>query len=99
MSQATPDEVKVGVDKISTWADEYGNDIEEDHYGVLTSFFIDDDAEEAERIATPYMLRRREDVHWREFSSFGKPEVIRELIDEYIDAGCGEVRNEAGMPA
>ena len=45
VSQATPDEVKDGVDKISTWAVEYDNDIEEDHYGVLTSFFIDDDAE------------------------------------------------------
>ena len=88
VSQATPEEVKDGVDKISTWAVEYGNDIEEDHYGVLTSFFIDDNADEAERIATPYMLRRREDIHWREFSSFGKPEVIRELIDEYIEAGA-----------
>lgn len=88
VSQATPDEVKIGVDKISTWAVEYDNDIEEDHYGVLTSFFIDDDAEEAERIATPYMLRRREDIHWREFSSFGRPEIIRELIDEYIEAGA-----------
>ena len=34
------------------------------------------------------MLRRREDIHWRDFSSFGRPEVIRELIDEYIDAGA-----------
>ena len=99
VSQATPDEVRDGVDKISTWAVEYGNDIEEDHYGVLTSFFIDDDPEEAERIATPHMLRRREDVHWREFSSFGRPEVIRELIDEYIDAGAEKFVMRPCMPA
>ena len=88
VSQATPEEVRVGVDKISTWATEFGNDIEEDHYGVLTSFCFADDAEEAERIAAPYMLRRREDTHWREFSSFGKPEAVAALIDEYIDAGA-----------
>ena len=88
VSQATPAEVKTGVDKISTWADEYDNDIEEDHYGVLTSFCIADNAKDAERIAAPHMLRRREDVHWREFSSFGKPDAIRNLIDEYIAAGA-----------
>ena len=74
--------------RYSTWADEYDNDIEEDHYGALTSFCIADTAEEAERIAAPYMLRRREDTHWREFSSFGKPEAVRALIDEYIAAGA-----------
>ncbi len=88
VSQATPQEVGVGVDKISTWADECGNDIEEDHYGVLASFCFAGSAEEAERIATPYMLRRREDRHWREFSGFGKPDAIRALIDEYIEQGA-----------
>ena len=88
VSQATPQEVADGVDKISTWAAEYRNDIEEDHYGALISFCIADDSEEAERIAAPYMLRRREDTHWREFSAFGRPEAISALIDEYIDCGA-----------
>lgn len=88
VSQTPPDEVKIGVQKIKAWAQEYGNDIEDDHYGTLFSFCFADTPEEAERIATPYMLRRRDDVHWREFSAFGRPEEMIKLIDKYIDAGA-----------
>ena len=47
-----------------------------------------DTPEEGERIAEPYMARRREDKHWREFSAFGTPEQVREVIDRYIEAGA-----------
>ena len=90
VSQATPTEVGEGIKKIKTMAREYGNDIEDDHYGILFSVCFADTPEEGERLAEPYMLRRREDAHWREFSAFGTPEMVREVIDSYIEAGAGK---------
>ncbi|MCH8063717.1 MAG: LLM class flavin-dependent oxidoreductase [Chloroflexi bacterium] len=88
VSQATPEEVGEGVKKIKTWADEYGNDIEDDHYGALFAFCFADSREEAERIAAPYMLRRREDVDYNSFSAFGRPEDFIELVDRFVEAGA-----------
>ena len=34
------------------------------------------------------MLRRRTDVDYDGFSAFGAADRVRELIDEYIDAGA-----------
>ncbi len=90
VSQATPDEVGEGVKKIKELAQEYNNDIEDDHYGTLFSVCFADTAEEGERLAEPYMARRREDRHWREFSAFGTPEQVREVIDRYIEAGAAK---------
>lgn len=90
VSQAPPEEVGEGVQKIKAWAKEYGNDIEEDHYGALFSFCFADTPGEAEKLAAPYMLRRRPDVHWRDLSAFGKPEEMIKLIDRYIDAGAAK---------
>ena len=88
VSQATPAEVAVGVSQIKAMAAEFGNEIEDDHYGALLSFCIADTYEEARRIAEPYMLRRRTDVDYDGFSAFGTAERLMELIDEYIDAGA-----------
>ncbi|MDP6714475.1 MAG: LLM class flavin-dependent oxidoreductase [SAR202 cluster bacterium] len=88
VSQATPDEVAVGVSKIKALAEENGNDIEDDHFGPLFSFFIADTAEEAVKQAAPYMLRRRADVDYAEFSAFGTPDRVKELMERYIDAGA-----------
>lgn len=91
VSQATPDEVAEGVARIKVMAEDHGNDIEEDHYGVLFSFFIADTPEEAERQAAPYMLRRRTDVGYAEFSAFGTPDHVMALTERYIDAGAPKI--------
>ncbi|MCH8309887.1 MAG: LLM class flavin-dependent oxidoreductase [Chloroflexi bacterium] len=91
VSQATPDEVSEGVAKIKVMAQEHGNEIEDDHYGVLFSFFIADTQEEAARQAAPYMLRRRTDVDYAEFSAFGTPDHVKALMDRYIDAGAPKI--------
>ena len=88
VSQATPDEVSDGVSKIKSWAVEYGNDIEDDHYGALFSFSIADSHEEARRQAEPYMLRRRTDVDYEAFSAFGSADDVADLIDRYIEGGA-----------
>ena len=91
VSQATPDEVAKGVAKIKVMAQEHGNEIEDDHYGVLFSFFIADTPEEAARQAAPYMLRRRTDVEYAEFSAFGTPDHVKNLMQRYIDAGAPKI--------
>lgn len=91
VSQATPDEVSEGVAKIKVMAKEHGNEIEDDHYGVLFSFFIADTPEEAARQAAPYMLRRRTDVDYAEFSAFGTPDHVMALMERYIDAGAPKI--------
>ncbi len=88
VSQATPEEVGDGVSRIKAMAAEYGNEIEDDHYGALFSFCIADSYEEARRTAEPYMLRRRADVDYDGFSAFGSADRVRGLIDAYIDAGA-----------
>ena len=88
VSQATPDEVRVGIGKINGWADEYGREIEEDHFGALFSFCLAESREKARKLAEPFMVRRRPDVDYGAFSAFGKPEDALDLIDRYIEAGA-----------
>ena len=91
VSQATPDEVADGVARIKIGALEHGNEIEDDHYGVLFSYFIADTPEEAAKQAAPYMLRRRTDVDYAEFSAFGTPDHVSKLMGRYIDAGAPKI--------
>ena len=91
VSQATPDEVADGVARIKIGALEHGNEIEDDHYGVLFSYFIADTPEEAAKQAAPYMLRRRTDVDYPEFSAFGTPDHVSQLMGRYIDAGAPKI--------
>ena len=88
VSQATPAEVEEGTRKIGSWAGEYGREIDDDHYGALFSFCVADTRAEAERLASPYLLRRRTDVGAEGYSAFGTPEAVRRLIDEYVSAGA-----------
>ena len=91
VSQATPDEVADGVARIKVGALEHGNEIEDDHYGVLFSYFIADTPEEAAKQEAPYMLRRRTDVDYAEFSAFGTPGHVSQLMGRYIDAGAPKI--------
>ena len=90
VSQATPAEVRDSIGMINGWAGEYGREIDDDHFGALFSFCIASSREEAERLAAPNVIRRRTDVDHREYSAFGPPEVVAELIDEYIEAGASK---------
>ena len=90
VSQATPDEVGVGIERIKAMTRETGNEIEDDHYGVLFSFCIADTPGEAARLAGPHMLRRRADVPHEELSAFGPPDHVSRLIDRYISAGASK---------
>lgn len=88
VSQAPPEEIKLGVEQIMTMAEEYGNEIEDDHFGALFSFCFAETPEKAAELAAPYMLRRRTDVDYSEFSGFGTPDDVAALMDKYIDANA-----------
>ena len=88
VSQATPEEVRTGIEKINGWAREYGREIEDDHFGALFSFCLADSREEAERLSGPFLLRRRADVDPRELCALGTPDDVADLIDAYIEAGA-----------
>ena len=88
VSQATPPEVEAGIEKINSWAGEAGREIDDDHFGALFSFCFANTRQEAEEMARPYMLRRRDDIDYRVFSAFGTPDDAANLINEYIKAGA-----------
>ncbi len=90
VSQATPSDVGDGIRRIQELLTEYDREgeIEEDHYGALFSFCFADDPAQARQMAEPYMLRRRNDVDYDEFSAFGTPEDVAGLIDRYIENGA-----------
>ena len=87
VSQATPEEAGVGVKKIKSMASEFGNDIEDDHYGAIFSYCFADSRGEAEALATPYLLRRRDDINPNEMNAFGRPEDLILMLDRYISSG------------
>lgn len=92
VSQATPDEISVGVEKIKSLTVEYGREgeIEDDHYGALFAFCFAENREKAEEMAAPYMLRRRDDVDYNTFSAFGTPDDFVALVGRFVDAGASK---------
>ena len=51
MSQATPEEGGEGIEKVKQWSAEFDRSIEWDHYGVLFSYCIARNKEEAMKLA------------------------------------------------
>ncbi len=88
VSQATPQEVGAGIEKVKQWSAEFERSIEEDHYGVLFSYCIARSKEEAMKLAEPYQLRRRTDTSPNQFSAFGTADDMADLLDRYIKAGA-----------
>ncbi len=88
VSQAPPEEVSKSIPAIKNMARQYGNHIEEDHYGAIFSYCFADSVKEGERLAEPYNIRRRNDVPLREMNAFGPPDILLDLLDKYIEAGA-----------
>jgi probable F420-dependent oxidoreductase len=86
-SHSTPREVAAGIAAIRRHAADAGREVPEDHYGVLVPFFLAESAERARSIAGP-AIRRRPDVAPQEYSALGRPEDVREKLEEYASAGA-----------
>ena len=88
VSQATPDEVLLGIDRINQLAAEYGRTIDDDHFGVLFSFCLAGSRAEAETLAAPYVTRHRQDAHPQDLAAVGTAQDLADLIDRYVAAGA-----------
>jgi len=88
VSQAPPEEVSKSIPTIKNMANQYGNHIEEDHYGAIFSYCFADSIKEGKRLAEPYNIRRRDDVPLSEMNAFGPPDILLDLLDKYIEAGA-----------
>ena len=88
VSQATPDEVGAGIQKINSLAADSGRAIDEDHFGALFSFCLASSRAAAEEMAAPHVARRRDDVDPSQLSAVGTPDDVAALIDRYIEAGA-----------
>lgn len=87
VSSVSPDEVKVGIEAIRSYAADAGRQVPEDHYGVLIPFYFGSDAQEAFRTAGR-SIRPRADMPFAEFTAFGTPEEVRSKVQGYIAAGA-----------
>jgi probable F420-dependent oxidoreductase len=85
-SNATPAEVRAGIETIRSLARENDRQIPEDHYGVLIPFYIAGSSEQALASAGA-SARRRADVPVEEYAALGTAALLRQRIDAYIEAG------------
>ena len=98
VSYATAEEVSASIPKIKERAITFGNHIEDDHYGALISFCFADTRSEGESLAKNYNIVRREDVDIKDVTAFGPPDVLINLLDDYIEAGATKFTLRSACP-
>jgi probable F420-dependent oxidoreductase len=87
----TPDELRVGVDKVQGWAQAEGREVPIDHFGTLISFNLGPTPEAALAEADPYIQRGRvDDETLRRCTAFGPVDVLLGRIEEYVKGGCSK---------
>ena len=98
VSYATAEEVSMSIPKIKARALDFGNHIEEDHYGALISFCFADTRKEAEQLASKHNIVRRQDVDLKDVTAFGPPDILVELLDNFIEAGATKFTLRSACP-
>ncbi len=87
VSSATTKEVAEGIATIRDYATEAGREVPEDHYGVLAPFFFSDSPERAWEIVQA-SIRARAELSPYAYCALGRPEQVRQKLQEYIEAGA-----------
>lgn len=90
VSQATPAEIRDGIQVIFDTAAEHNRHVDEDHIGSMLGFCIASTTEQAETIASPYLVRQRPEVPMASYCGLGTPEDIARMITDYSDAGASK---------
>jgi len=90
VSSVTPDEVRHGCDIVFATAAQHQRAIEDDHIGVLLSYYISPDDQKAVAKAASFVTRPRSDVPFTAFSAVGPTAHIAERIQQYVDAGAAK---------
>src|SRR5438034_2018367 len=87
----TPEEFRVGVQKVQEFAAAEKREVPEDHFGTLINFAVAPSEAEALAIAQPYIQRNRVDeATMRACTAFGPIEVLAARIEEYVQGGCSK---------
>jgi probable F420-dependent oxidoreductase len=84
----TPEEFRVGVQKVQELAAAEGREVPEDHFGTLVNYTVAASEAEALAVAQPYTPRGRvDDTTMRACTAFGPVEVLASRIEEYAKGG------------
>ncbi len=90
VSRATPDDVREGCDVVFETAAQHGRQIEDDHIGVMLSYYISDEGPRAVDKAEPFVTRHRRDAPFTDYSAVGTVDQIAEMIHAYVEAGASK---------
>ena len=83
-----PEQLRSGIQVTLEHAEAANRDFEIDHFGALVYFCIDEDPAAAQALARPYIPPGRADAPTlAACTAFGPPALVRERLEEYVDAG------------
>src|SRR5499425_960681 len=84
----TPDEFRVGVERVQEQAAAERREVPPDHFGTLVTSALADTPERGQALAAPFIPRGRVDeTVMRQCVAFGPPEVVADKIEEYVKGG------------
>ena len=84
----TPARLREGIKVTLETAEEAGREFEIDHFGALFYYYLDADPAKARAVAAPLLPPGRADAPTLErCTAFGPPDVVRERLEEYVEAG------------
>ena len=84
----TPEEFRIGVQKVQELATVEKRQVPEDHFGTLINYAVAASEAEAAALAQPYIARGRVDeATMRACTAFGPIEVLASRIEEYAKGG------------
>jgi probable F420-dependent oxidoreductase len=87
----TPEEFRVGAERVREQAQAASREFPEDHFGTLINFTVAGDAGAALALAQPYIQRGRvDDATMKRCTAFGPAEVLIAKIEEYVKGGASK---------
>jgi probable F420-dependent oxidoreductase len=87
----TPDEMRVGIQKVQGLAAAAGRHVPEDHFGTLVNYALADSEAAALAMAQPFIPRGRVDeATMRQCTAFGPAGRLLEKVEEYVKAGASK---------
>ena len=87
----TPEELRVGVERVKEMAVAAGREVPEDHFGTLINYAVAESGDAAFAMAQPYLQRGRvDDATMRQCTAFGPSEVLLAKIEEYVKGGVSK---------
>ena len=84
----TPDEFRIGVERVQELAAAERREVPADHFGTLINFALAESPDAATAMAGPFIPRGRVDeATIRQCTAFGPAEVVASRIEEYVKGG------------